>query len=93
MHTPTRANLRARVRYLLATGVLPRRSVDQKLFGGNGGGQTCACCGGTICVRDVLYETECPERSQPLPMHLRCFEAWEIESRIPDSSWPQQVAL
>jgi hypothetical protein len=93
MDTLTRANLRARVRRLLATGVLPLRSGDQKLFGGHGVGQACACCGGTISASEVLYEIECPENSQALPMHLRCLEAWEIESRTSAPSWPQRLAL
>jgi len=81
MDTLTRANLRARVRRLLATGVLPLRSSDQKLFGGHGVGQACACCGGMISPSEVLYEIECLEGSQTWLMHLRCLEAWEIESR------------
>ena len=88
MDTLTRANLRARVRRLLATGVLPLRSGDQKLFGGRGVGQTCACCGGTISPKEVLYEIECLEGSQTLPMHLRCMEAWEIESRTSAPACP-----
>jgi hypothetical protein len=93
MDTLTRANLRARVRSLLATGELPLRSDDQKLFGGRGVGQTCACCGGTISASEVLYEIECAEGSQALPMHLGCLEAWEIESRTPALSWPRRLAL
>ena len=93
MDTLTRANLRARVRRLLATGVLPLRSDDQKLFGGHGVGQTCVCCEGSISESEVLYEIECPEGSQALPMHLRCLEAWEIESRTSAPSWPQRLAL
>ena len=93
MDTLTRANLRARVRRLLATGVLPLRSDDQKLFGGCGLGQPCACCGGTISTSEVLYEIECPERSQALPMHLRCMEAWEIESRISGPGCSQRLVL
>ena len=93
MDTLTRANLRARVRRLLASGVLPLRSGDQKLFGGRGLGQTCACCGGTISASEVLFEIECLEGSPALPMHLRCLEAWEIESRTSAPSWPQRLAL
>lgn len=80
MDTPTQADLRGHVRRLLTTGALPVRSRDQKLFGGHGAGQDCACCGATISTSDVLYEIECPERSQPLPMHLPCLEVWELES-------------
>jgi hypothetical protein len=93
MNTLTRANLRARVRRLLATGVLPLRSDDQKFFGGHGVGQTCACCGSAISASEVLYEIECVEGSPALTMHLRCLEAWEVESRICAPSWPQRLAL
>jgi len=93
MNTLTRANLRARVRRLLATGVLPLRSGDQKLFGGQGVGQTCACCGGTISSSEVLYEIECLEGTTALLMHLRCLEAWEVESRTCAPSCPQRLAL
>jgi hypothetical protein len=93
MDTATRANLRARVRRLLATGVLPQRSSDQKLFGGRGIGQTCACCGGTISTHDVLFEIEDPDSAQPLPMHLQCLEAWELESGNGCGDQQQRVAL
>jgi hypothetical protein len=92
MDTPTQADLRAHVRRLLATGVLPLRSRDQKLFGGQGVGQTCSCCGDVISASDVLYEIECPERPQPLPMHLQCLEAWELESGTRGSERQQRLA-
>lgn len=70
---------RAHIRWLLATGALPPRAENQKLFGGHGAGELCACCGRTVCASDVLYEVE-PAGSSPLTMHLKCFKAWEIES-------------
>jgi hypothetical protein len=85
MDTPTQADLRAHIRWLLRTGALPRRSADQKLYGGRGAGQICACCSRDVGAVDVLYEVELPEHSLPLPMHLHCLEVWERESAsVPD---------
>ena len=79
MSTPGDSDLRTQIRWRLATGALPRRSERQRLYGGRGEGQPCACCGRPVCATDVLYEVESPGHL-PLAMHLQCFEVWEIES-------------
>jgi hypothetical protein len=79
MDTPTQADLRARIRWLLQTGALSTRT-DQRLYGGRGAGETCACCARSICATQVLYEIESTAESL-LAMHLQCFELWESESR------------
>jgi hypothetical protein len=81
MDTPTQADLRAHIRWLLRTGALPPRAAEQKLYGGRGTGQVCACCSRDVSPVDVLYEVELPEHALPLPMHLHCLEVWEDESK------------
>ena len=50
------------------------------------------CCEEIISTSDVLYEIECPERSQPLQMHLQCLEAWELECRMRSSGPERRLA-
>jgi hypothetical protein len=56
------------------------RADNQKLYGGRGADQPCACCGDLVRASDILFEVEMPEHSL-LTMQRQCFEAWEIESR------------
>ncbi len=80
MSTLSEADLHTQIRWLLETAALPARTHNQQLFAGNGADEVCDCCGSVISASDVLYELESPEHSL-LTMHLRCFEAWERESR------------
>jgi hypothetical protein len=80
MDTPTQADLRARIRWLLQTGALPTRT-NQQLYGGRGAGETCVCCACGIPASEVLYEVRSTEESS-LAMHLQCFTLWESESRV-----------
>ena len=87
MSTLSEPALRARIRWQLHTGALPWHDGSYKLYGGRGTGQRCDCCGCDIGVEDVLYEVEAAEHSL-LAMHLRCFDAWAIESERRSAAGP-----
>ena len=66
----------ARVRAALRTGELALTA--NRAYGGRGAGETCAVCGQTIGVTDILYEVLEPRRAEA---HLECYQLWQRESR------------
>jgi hypothetical protein len=76
-------NIRDMIRTAIIEDRLPRSGGKPRIYGGSGEGRACACCHQPIEVTEVQYEVDCKlgETMHTLPMHMRCFQAWETESR------------
>ena len=73
--------LRGIIRSHIRSGLLRCSSGEDHLFGGNGDGGTCACCGGTIGATETQYEVvDCTGAS--LHMHLFCYDEWRTASTV-----------
>jgi hypothetical protein len=76
--------LREKAREAILSGRLPSRRPD-RLWGGPASGEhDCVICGKLLSRDEVQYDLQysaegTPSGSVDLPVHLRCFDAWEIE--------------
>jgi hypothetical protein len=76
-------HMREQIRAAIIEGSLPRSGGHPRIYGGHGEGQACACCHETIRATEAQYDIDCrlAEVVHTLSMHMRCFQAWVIESR------------
>jgi hypothetical protein len=72
-----KATIRARVRRMLETGVLPCDG-DGKVWAGRGVGTHCAACGEPIAPTDVEFEVELSSGTA-LRLHRVCHGIWREE--------------
>ena len=75
------ASVRERIRQMMASGELPRRSANQ-IAAGYGSGDPCGICGETMRQSTVTYELRfsgAGEPSQSIVMHFACYQLWENE--------------
>ncbi len=81
--------LRELIAQRINSGLLPIAAAD-KIFGGYGQDQFCACCDSRIREGDVLYEIELAVQQPPLilSMHRECFNLWMEESESRQSARP-----
>jgi hypothetical protein len=68
------SQLRTLIQSQILSGLLPRSTEQDHLFGGAGQGRPCACCGETISAGGVQFDVYCAGAS--LRMHLRCYDEW-----------------
>ena len=77
--------LRAKARSAIEAGQLPHRQAEG-VWGGPGSGACCAVCASAISPDGLGFELEfTPDgdgaRAELRHFHVRCYEAWEIESQ------------
>jgi hypothetical protein len=81
--------LRTLARKVMKTGSLPE-SRPERMWGGPGGGSSCALCGMTIRGEEMEFELQFSSREDPgagnYHVHVRCFAAWELERRNAEST-------
>jgi hypothetical protein len=79
--------LREQIAQRINLGLLPI-AADDKIFGGYGHDQACACCDSLIGESEVLYEIELAVQQPPLilSMHRECFNVWMEESESRQSA-------
>ena len=79
------STLRLNAREAIQAGKLPNRGAE-RMWGGPGFGACCAVCGTPVKPDQLGFELEFV-RDDDVPdvgnthVHIRCFEAWEIERR------------
>ena len=88
------STLRHRVREAIRAGKLPNRR-PERTWGGRGDGAPCAICDELVQQDEVEFELDFG-RSEDDPglgndgmgllVHLRCFQAWELERQNFDAS-------
>jgi hypothetical protein len=72
-------------REAIRSGTLPRER-PEGAWGGPGSGEACAVCGDPVKADELGYEVEFAGHVGPsgpgiCQLHIRCFSAWELESR------------
>ena len=75
--------LRETIRTAIIEDRLPRSGGKPRIFGGSGEGSPCACCHECIKPTEMQYDVDCTLQGtvHTLSMRMRCFQAWEEESR------------
>src|SRR5678815_4207313 len=76
--------IRTLVREKLRDGRLPFDSIH-RLYGGPADGEMCDACDEPIARQQVIIEgiTSTLRNKQGIQFHVRCFEIWETERRVP----------
>jgi hypothetical protein len=81
--------LRARARQAMKIGRLPEHR-PERIWGGPGSGASCAVCGKDIGQEGVEFELQFSPGEQlgsgNYQVHVKCFEAWELERRTGGSN-------
>ena len=81
--------LRARARQAMKIGSLPEHR-PERIWGGPGSGAPCAVCGKDIGREEVEFELQFSSDahlgSGNYEVHVKCFEAWELERRTGGSN-------
>ena len=67
------ADIRARVRLMVDTGLLPCE--EGKIWAGRGVGDTCAACADAIAPAEIEFEVDLPS-GPTLRVHAQCHEIW-----------------
>jgi hypothetical protein len=80
------AELRARVRSALASGILP--PTTGQVIALRVAGNLCACCTAQIDALAIHYQVDLPQGK--LYAHVACFRAWFNESRRLERSMPPE---
>lgn len=79
--------LRTLARAAMETDRLPKHC-PERMWGGPGGGASCALCGKTIGKEEMEFELQFSSNEDPGSgnhhFHVRCFAAWELERRSGD---------
>jgi hypothetical protein len=72
------------IRTKLGLALLPPAR-PTRLWAGNGAGEPCSGCDGTIKPGAIMYEWDDSARGQKFRLHHGCYEIWieEIERRSP----------
>ena len=73
---PSAIEMARLVEAALREGRLPARKAD-RLFGGRGGGATCAICGRPIPTSVMEYEPEFVGDGRQFHVHVDCYMAFE----------------
>ena len=76
--------LRELIRLRICSGTLPLCSDPHTLFGGNGEGGECDCCGQQIVAAQIQFDVDCC--GDTFQMHLRCYDAWRKKWASDESS-------
>ena len=72
------AALRARIRHLHDSGVIPCDDVPARMWAGPGTGDTCAVCTEHIAREETEFEVELSSGAT-LRLHRRCYMLWVDE--------------
>jgi hypothetical protein len=78
--------LRARIRALVKTGIVPCDEPD-KVWAGRGTGTHCLACGEPITATEIEYEVELG--AVTFRLHLQCFAIWRAECEPPAELSPR----